>query len=166
MLVKKYDEDLNITLIFVSRVPFAPVSCLTCCQFRLRHRRPLGATIRSERTNRSSSPRDPPPSIDPPSRTTLPLFHLPRGILPPRTRVSAEGMDRSFANILKRSSSSASLQKSPCAGLCQRLLEAGHSPEDAAVPLINNPDPLHLLVNQGCWRLSWVSGWIQRMRSS
>ena len=49
--VKKYDGDLNTTLIFVRRLPFAPTIIsptvvgwsVLCCQFSLRHRHPLKA---------------------------------------------------------------------------------------------------------------------------
>ena len=66
--VKKYDEDLNTTLIFVSCMSSTPTSYLTvlvggsvlCCQFRFRYRRPLGTTTRSERAIRSSPPCNPP----------------------------------------------------------------------------------------------------------
>ena len=65
--VKKYDEDLNTTLIFVRHLECFLRGHLTlligrsvlCCQFCLRHRHPLEARTRPGRAIRSPSPRHP-----------------------------------------------------------------------------------------------------------
>ena len=92
--VKKYDEDLNTTLIFVGRVPFAPASYLTCRRrrvFSLPSVPPSSSTstrvsnpIRANNPQLSSA-QSSSPSINPQSRTKPPLFHLPRKILPQRS---------------------------------------------------------------------------------
>ena len=65
--VKKYDEDLNTTLIFV-RCPPPLLSIISsvplgrsvlCHQLRLRHRRPFESPTKSERAIRCPPPRDP-----------------------------------------------------------------------------------------------------------
>jgi len=83
--VKKYDEDLNTTLIFVCRSSSAPVNYLTCS-----HRRVCSlpsAQPSSSMSTRTSNPiptSNPPPSsvpfsslsISPPSTTRPPPFHV------------------------------------------------------------------------------------------
>ena len=90
--VKKYDEDLNTTLIFVSLVPFALANDLTC---RCRRVFSLPSVPPSSSTStRASNPipannpllssvQSSSPSINPPSRTKPPLLHPPRKILSP-----------------------------------------------------------------------------------
>ena len=68
--VKKYDEDLNTTLIFVRRPSplFSIIShvfvgrSVLRRQLRLRHRRPFQPPTRSERAVRRPPPRDSPHS--------------------------------------------------------------------------------------------------------
>ena len=83
--VKKYDEDLNTTLIFVRRISSAPVIYLTCS-----HRRvcslpsaPLSSSTSTRTSNpiptsnlRPSSVPSSSPSINPPSPARPPPFHL------------------------------------------------------------------------------------------
>ena len=68
--IKKYDEDLNTTLIFVRRLPLlfsitSPVHVgrsVLGRQLGLRHRRPFQPPTQSERAVRRSPPRNPPHS--------------------------------------------------------------------------------------------------------
>ena len=70
--VKKYDEDLNTTLIFVrpsssalAKYLILPVPVgwsVLCRQLRFRHRRPFEPPTQSERAIRSPPPRDSPHS--------------------------------------------------------------------------------------------------------
>ena len=147
----------SITLIFASRVPFAPPSCLTRRRFRLRHRHPLGVTARSERANCSSPPRDPPhpQSIRHPERNC----HCSTCPRKSSHRESVEEMDPAFANILKRFSSSASLQKSSMRRTLSKATCSGTFLRRRNGAAYQKPDPLRLLVNQNFWRLSWVSEW-------
>ena len=85
--VKKYDEDLNTTLIFVRCSPPAPVNHLTCSHRRvcsLPSARLLSSTsiptsdpTRTNNLQPSSVPSSS-PSISPPSPVKLPPFHLLR----------------------------------------------------------------------------------------
>jgi len=68
--VKKYDEDLNTTLIFVRcPTPLLPIispvpvgRSVLCRQLRLRHRRPFEPPTQSERAVRRPPPRNSPHS--------------------------------------------------------------------------------------------------------
>ena len=79
--VKKYDDDLSTTLIFVRRLSFFTLATYLTCplgwsvlcrQFCLRHRRPLKARTRSERAISGPPPCNPshPQSIHYPERTS------------------------------------------------------------------------------------------------
>ena len=95
--VKKYDEDLNTTLIFVSRMPFGPVIYLTFpCRpaFSLPSVPPSSSMstrgyspIRTSNLQLSSA-RSSSPSINLLSRTKPPTFHPSQKTLPPRSSLS------------------------------------------------------------------------------
>ena len=82
--VKKYDEDLNTTPIFVRRSSSALASCLTCSYRQVCSLLPAPllspVSIRTSNPTRATNPpfsfmRSPSLSTSPPSRVRLPLFH-------------------------------------------------------------------------------------------
>ena len=97
--VKKYDEDLNTTLIFVSHLPFSPVSNLTRLCRRVCSRPSVlpssSTSTRGYNPTRTSNPQlssahSSSPSINPLSRTQLPLFHLFKKVPPARSSLSLD----------------------------------------------------------------------------
>ena len=101
--VKKYDEDLNTTLIFVCFAPSVPVSYLT--QPRRWVCSPPSVLLSSSTSTRASnsirtsnpqlsSAQSSSPSINPPFRARLPSFHPPRRILLPRSSRSPPSCTR------------------------------------------------------------------------
>jgi len=103
--VKKYDEDLNTTLIFVRRVQFASASYLTC--FRRRVCSPPSVPPSSSTSTQSSNPtrtsnQQPSSaqsfslSTSPPSQTKPPPYRPHRKILPARSSLSLDSCTRVF----------------------------------------------------------------------